>query len=380
MSDAYDIGQKRPFPDPNHVSPSRSFKDALMTPVSVSANIPPVIIKLTEPNSSFNSLNCEEQKAFVAAIEEIAHPVRRASAAPGGDLFIFPMDIIQKQQLLSLTAVSSFKFQVTITNAEKFPKGVIRGVPYNESDDSIVKMLSDQGVVHAHRMSPLSPDGLTRKPSGFVVLTFSGHPSCVVWMGIRDFTVFEYVGKPLQCKNCWRFGHSHSDSKPCPNPSRCRKCGGDHDDKTCISPTCCPNCQQSAHVAGSIKCPQVLAKMEVQNFARAHNISSREAAARLKSAHPAPGLILTNAPSLQSGAAMPATSPAVTDLRRLEERLSLLESGLSSLKAEVAPVVATHSEIVSLKTSLADQNSDTKKLLELLPMITKMHQRSEEMA
>ena len=48
MSDAYDIGQKRPFPDPNHVSPSRSFKDALMTPVSVSANIPPVIIKFFE--------------------------------------------------------------------------------------------------------------------------------------------------------------------------------------------------------------------------------------------------------------------------------------------------------------------------------------------
>jgi hypothetical protein len=124
MSDANVTGAKRPSPDLTHVFPSRSFKDALITPISISANIPPVIIKLIEPAIPFNSLSFVEQKAFVDSIETIVKPVRRSSAAPGGDLFLFPSGAIQKQLLLDLVTISSFKIQVSLTNMEKFPKKV----------------------------------------------------------------------------------------------------------------------------------------------------------------------------------------------------------------------------------------------------------------
>jgi len=115
-------------------------------------------------------------------------------------------------------------------------------------------------------------------------------------------------------------------------------------------------CQQSTHVAGSFKCPQVKAKMEVQVFARTHNISSREAAARLKTAHPAPGTLPLDTPPLRYDSPVPSTS-VDSGLRKLEERLLLLESNVSSLRADVTPVIEAHAEIINLKTSLEEQNA-----------------------
>ena len=71
MSDATHNGPKRPFSIPNHVSPSRSFKAALMTPLSISTNIPPVVIKFTGVGgapTAFNKLDFDEQTAIVAVL------------------------------------------------------------------------------------------------------------------------------------------------------------------------------------------------------------------------------------------------------------------------------------------------------------------------
>ena len=174
---------------------------------------------------------------------------------------------------------------------------------------------------------------------------------------------------------------THSANKACTHPTRCRKCGVEHNiDEPCKSPASCPNCHQPDHVAGSLKCPQVQAKMEVHSFARAHSISSREASARLKSAHPAPGSLVPPLTSFLSEPTSSAVNPMDKTLKSIEERLSSLESKFTSLKAEVTPVIETHNHIVSLKQSLEQQNNDTKKLLNMLPMIEAMSKRSEEMA
>ena len=61
-----------------------------------------------------------------------------------------------------------------------------------------------------------------------------------------------YLPKPLQCKNCSKYGHTHSK---CRNPSKCAFCGSE-DHKTtwnCGTPKCL-NCGQNHH-ARSKTCP-----------------------------------------------------------------------------------------------------------------------------
>ena len=150
MSDATHNGPKRPFSIPNHVSPSRSFKAALMTPLSISTNIPPVVIKFTGVGgapTAFNKLDFDEQTAIVADLEQVVGNFLHSSAAPGGDLFVFPKDAVQKQLLLTLDSTLHYDIAVSLTNMEKFPKGVINNVPLNLTDETIVRLLKTR-VLH----------------------------------------------------------------------------------------------------------------------------------------------------------------------------------------------------------------------------------------
>ena len=84
-------------------------------------------------------------------------------------------------------------------------------------------------------------------------IKFKGHilPSDIKIEGQKR-ELLPYLPKPLQCKNCSKYGHTHTK---CRNPSKCAFCGSEDHETTwnCGSPKCL-NCGQNHH-ARSNTCP-----------------------------------------------------------------------------------------------------------------------------
>ena len=89
-----------------------------------------------------------------------------------------------------------------------------------------------------------------------------------------------YVPKPLQCRNCSKYGHTHNK---CRNPSKCAFCGSE-DHKTtwnCGTPKCL-NCGQNHHARSKI-CPFYIFNTELKLLVSRSGMSIQEAKLELKS-------------------------------------------------------------------------------------------------
>lgn len=116
-------------------------------------------------------------------------------------------------------------------------KGIVRGVDSTLTPAETLEKLSDAGVIAVYRCNRLVNG--EKVPTESVIATFAG-TSCPselkIWPLI--FRVERLASRPLQCQNCWRFGHSAGG---CKSNSRCRICGDTHPSKECIAETekCC---------------------------------------------------------------------------------------------------------------------------------------------
>ena len=112
-------------------------------------------------------------------------------------------------------------------------------------------------------------------------IKFEGHilPSDIKIEGQKR-ELLPYLPKPLQCKNCSKYGHTHNK---CRNPSKCAFCGSE-DHKTtwnCGSPKCL-NCGQNHH-ARSKTCPFYIYNTELKLLISRSGMSILEAKLELKS-------------------------------------------------------------------------------------------------
>ena len=89
-----------------------------------------------------------------------------------------------------------------------------------------------------------------------------------------------YLPKPLQCRNCSKYGHTHSK---CRNPSKCAFCGSEDHETTwnCGTPKCL-NCGQNHH-ARSKTCPFYIYNTELKLLMSRSGMSILEAKLELKS-------------------------------------------------------------------------------------------------
>ena len=112
-------------------------------------------------------------------------------------------------------------------------------------------------------------------------IKFEGHvlPSNIKIEGQKR-ELLPYLPKPLQCRNCSKYGHTHSK---CRNPSKCAFCGSE-DHKTtwnCGTPKCI-NCKQNHH-ARSKTCPFYIYNTELKLLMSRSGMSIIEAKLELKS-------------------------------------------------------------------------------------------------
>ena len=112
-------------------------------------------------------------------------------------------------------------------------------------------------------------------------IKFEGHvlPSNIKIEGQKR-ELLPYVPKPLQCKNCSKYGHTHTK---CRNPSKCAFCGTEKHKTTwnCGTPKCL-NCGQDHH-ARSKTCPFYIYNTELKLLISRTGMSIQEAKLELKS-------------------------------------------------------------------------------------------------
>ena len=92
--------------------------------------------------------------------------------------------------------------------------------------------------------------------------------------------VLPYIPKPLQCKNCSKYGHTYNK---CRNEPRCAFCGSDDHSTTwnCGPQKCC-NCGQDHHARSKV-CPFYIYNTELKLLISRSGMSVFEAKQELKS-------------------------------------------------------------------------------------------------
>lgn len=157
-------------------------------------------------------------------------------------------------------------------------KGIVRGVDSQLSPSETLEKLSMAGVVAVYRCNRVVDN--KRVPTESVIATFAGTscPSEIkAWPLI--FRVDALASRPLQCRNCWRYGHSAGG---CKSGLRCCTCGEGHSNSDCTSQDqkCCL-CDGS-HPADYSDCPARVEETQVLEIIDKRRCSRREAIATIK--------------------------------------------------------------------------------------------------
>lgn len=157
-------------------------------------------------------------------------------------------------------------------------KGIVRGVDAQLSPAETLEKLSVAGVVAVYRCNRVVDN--KRVPTESVIATFAGTscPSEIkAWPLI--IRVDQLASRPLQCRNCWRFGHSAGG---CKSDGRCCRCGDAHSNRECTAQEdmCCLCGGQYA--ADNADCPIRQHEMQVLEIIDKRRCSRREAIATVK--------------------------------------------------------------------------------------------------
>lgn len=153
--------------------------------------------------------------------------------------------------LLRCTSFASVPVSAFIPPHLACVKGIVRDVDPSQSPGEVLEEFKMAGVTAVYRCSRV--ENGRRIPTASVIMTFAGLkcPSEVMaWPLVHRVDPLD--PKPLQCRKCWRFGHTF---KGCKSHLRCKKCGESHDVQSCESDIelCC--LCKGAHEASYSNCP-----------------------------------------------------------------------------------------------------------------------------
>lgn len=182
------------------------------------------------------------------------------------------------KDLLKCSSFASIPVSAYIPPHLACTKGIVRGVDAQLSPAETLEKLSVAGVVAVYRCNRVVDN--KRVPTESVIATFAGTscPSEIkAWPLV--FRVDQLASRPLQCRNCWRFGHSAGG---CKSDVRCRRCGEGHSDRECTAhdDMCCLCGGQ--HAADYTECPIRQQEMQVLEIVDKRRCSRREAMSIVK--------------------------------------------------------------------------------------------------
>lgn len=215
--------------------------------------------------------------------------------------------------------------------------------------------LADQDVTKVHRITKRTGEGRENTP--LLVCTIRGtvRPEHL-YFGYDRIPTRPYYPSPMQCFNCWAFGHTKLRCKAA--APVCGNCSGTHpitEDRKCNEPTYCRKCKNGEHPLGSRTCPEYQRENSIQKIRVDFDCSYPEARRRLQEEtndqRPSYAQVANNdnrnaAEAVQTG----TTHNNSTDFQRLSSRIEQLitvieqrDQRISALEASVfgGPAMAT---------------------------------------
>lgn len=197
-----------------------------------------------------------------SAVQRSAGHTVEAHTDRGGSRYVLEVsDPADAEKLKQITELSGgFKVRVGAHPTLNKIRCVISSVDIiNESEQILKEHFATQGVVDVHRICKGSGEGKVNTSS--VVLTFEGtsFPETVKF-GLLSIRTRAYYALPLQCYNCYGYGHGRAG---CKNKTRCRVCSGVHPvAEKCGAKAFCSNCRGN-HQPTNRRCPTYVKEADI---------------------------------------------------------------------------------------------------------------------
>lgn len=285
----------------------------------------------------------------------------------GGILCRSP-DLACVKDLLSCSSFASLQVSAFIPSHLACTKGLVRGVDSSLTPAETLDLLSAAGAVAVYRCSRVVNN--IKLPTESVIATFAGTscPSEVkAWPLI--FRVDPLMSKPLQCNNCWRYGHSAGG---CKSGLRCCKCGEGHKTNTCSDQNekCC--LCGGTHAANSSDCPSRAHEVQIVEIIDRKRCSRREAIAEVKErSHGYAGVTARQGIALDSTISQAIAAAVEASMAKMVERIV---TSVSECLTNVLAVQLTH----AMQTGMASLTTPTLSLPSQQSM-SKQSQAQEKM-
>lgn len=237
-------------------------------------------------------------------------------------------------------------------------------------DSELLDELKEQGVKELRRIT--RRNGPSRENTPAIVLTCRGttRPEAIDFGYIRCRTR-PYYPSPMQCFNCWLFGHTKMRCQA--KTATCGTCSGDHpipENRECSEESFCKACNTNDHKISSRSCPRWQFENKIQKIKVDQGVSY-PAARRIVEQNRG-GNSFANIVGPPSNSALQQTNERVD---QLTVALAAKDNEIAELRAALAtrpsPPETTNDEIAALKAIVADQAKQIQLLTEQLSAFLK---------
>ncbi|KAL3208874.1 hypothetical protein MRX96_052439 [Rhipicephalus microplus] len=166
------------------------------------------------------------------------------------------MSVVKLQSMKSLLGMA---VQVKLSRWYTRNMANIRCMPLNVKDEEVMDALLSEGVIAVRRAisySHLDNSGCIETPKNTVILVFDQKVTVIptiVMIDGEEYQVKPCQRMPIQCMNCFGYGHQ---ARRCKSPTRCKLCAAFHHHQQCsfLGSNVCVNCG-GGHAATFSFCP-----------------------------------------------------------------------------------------------------------------------------
>lgn len=216
--------------------------------------------------------------------------------------------------------------------------------------------LAEQAITKVHRITKRVGDGKQNTP--LLVCTVRGtvRPDHINFGYVRCSTR-PYYPSPMQCFNCWAFGHTKIRCKSA--SSICGTCSGAHpiaENRKCTEPVFCSKCNNSSHALASRSCPAYQSEDRVQRIRVDQDCSYPEAKrilqAEMTNTRPTFAEVAHSglAGETGGGTIAPITTNHSAEFQHLNSRIDELISVIQQRDERIASLEATVTNTRKLNT------------------------------
>lgn len=235
----------------------------------------------------------------------------------------------------------------------------------------LLEELKEQGVKEVRRITRRIGNERENTPSIILTCRGTNRPDHIDFGYIRCRTR-PFYPSPMQCFNCWCFGHTKLRCKS--NAATCGKCSENHpipEDKACSNGNFCKQCQTNEHALSSRSCPFYKMENTIQRVKIDQGLS-----------YPAARRVVEgdNGGRSYANAVESDNNDAITELSgRIDQLTAVVDSKdkeitelRNALAARDAPPPVERSEIESLQAIIASQSKQIEALTNQLSTFLKM--------